>query len=573
MTDSYKFTNNIQNVLKYIGTNFVKTTNRTEYTGDISIRGKGLNFVEAIIKGYSSFTIKYASSLPQASTVTNTTLTTDVYIRKLDATSDYTQMTDANITSFDSTTTEINYSKLITGDLLTELNNIKNAYTFLSDTNLSTWKSTSTPSFNVSNYRVVDSTKKSHIPYNNTTVKLSIETVLGPLNNFDFVQNDIFMIRRMLLLYELMTNIYISMYLYEKYTPPVSAGPGDRPRARGVDVSSKYITNISNTANILININKNFSISTNETPTERSNIIKNLNKNIQKYKTNSDTINDLDDTVRNQKMELASNQSTYKGARMTTSNTSKYDKIIMSIYIISIIAVVAIAISPLEKASRLILCGGILVVILLLAVILNNRYNKATEGFEVEDEEDEEEEVNTKEGFDNYYLPTPSSLSLGNTVADKTNLLAVYNQSFLSEALDYLNITVYLGALLQSNSTYSNINSTVQRELSYFNQMHDMIDNTNNKLTGAISITELEMITNSARATFFIHVGVILSIGIILYIASGDNPEYQPYLFGIVGLLLVFVIFAYLLKISKRVRTSPKQFYWDRPTNITILDS
>jgi len=216
---------------------------------------------------------------------------------------------------------------------------------------------------------------------------LSIETVLGPLNNFDFVQNDIFMIRRMLLLYELMTNIYISMYLYEKYTPPASPG---------VDVSSKYITNISNTANILININKNFSISTNETPTERSNIIKNLNKNIQKYKTNSDTINDLDDTVRNQKMELASNQSTYKGVRMTTSNTSKYDKIIMSIYIISIIAVVAIAISPLEKASRLILCGGILVVILLLAVILNNRYNKATEGFEVEDEEDEEERKTRK---------------------------------------------------------------------------------------------------------------------------------------------------------------------------------
>jgi hypothetical protein len=147
-----------------------------------------------------------------------------------------------------------------------------------------------------------------------------------------------------------------------------------------------------------------------------------------------------------------------------------------------------------------------------------------------------------------------------------------YSYAFLTETLDYLNITLYLGIMLQSSQTYGSVNDTINREISYFRKMATMMDNTNNKLSGGASVNRLESIVGRQRVAFVVQLGVIIVLGMIAYVAMGDQTAYQPYIFAVVGLLVLLSVFIYMHNTTKYVRTDSTKFYWQRPTDLSVLD-
>jgi hypothetical protein len=117
------------------------------------------------------------------------------------------------------------------------------------------------------------------------------------------------------------------------------------------------------------------------------------------------------------------------------------------------------------------------------------------------------------------------------------------------------------------------MNDTLNREIGYFDQMKQMIDNNNNKLSGAASVNQLDAITSRARASFFIQLGVLIAIGVVAYIMLGDSPATQPYVFAVMGLLILLLVFIYIHEVSKHVRTDGQKFYWRQPSNLSVLDN
>ena len=559
--DTSVLINNIKNIIGYIGTTFVTDAQRTGYTSKV-LTG---TFVDAIVNGYSVFKTKYASSLP--ATVSGDVVAQNILYRSLiDIPSTpqekenklYKALDAAKLNEFNPATMELNYSKVLVAnsDLLKELNKVMNAYSFLTEKGITLYRSGNAPvpienylvnAQNITETTVNPADLNSSNPPDNSTSK-NIKDVIGSVSQFDFLNNDVFMIRRLLLMHVLLSNIYISMWLYEKNTNDTH--------------STNYLKNISNTANILINLNKNFSPSSDGSTSSNNSIINNLRKSINTYKNNTQTIDDVNRNVQDIKMSLISEDNIYNSGTVARRRTTRYEWITFAVYSIALLAIIAIAVYPLDKKIKLAILGGILAIMIVAALILYGLIGKRMEGF-----------VGSKEeGFANYYLINPSTFTTGQQNINKENLLNIYNNAFLSQANDYLNITLYLGVILQSSKTYGGINSTIQREISHYKQLQDMLGNTSNKYKEATSLTRLDTITSTARSRFFIYIGLTLALAIIAYVLVGDNIVYQPYIFAVAGLLIVLNILGYMYTISKHVRRDPSKFYWDRPSDIEKIN-
>ena len=562
--DTTTLTNNIQNIIKYIGTTFVSTGHKTDYTGTITAD----TFVNAITSGYSVFKTKYSSSLPTATDITGPVtqpITNQHILYKTLTVTEYSTLDSANkLSGFNPATMEINYSKLLTAnsDLLKELNRIRNAYSFLTESNLKLYKSRSgTTDIPISNYDVISNNNRL---VSTTTVTISainnanaaaytpagnIWAVLGDMKKFDFTTNDVFMIRRMLLLYELLVNIYISMWLYEQNADTTE--------------DAGYLTNISNTANILINLNKNFAPDSTQGDNASESILKDLNINIQDYKRYTQSINNVNDKVKDLKAAISINKNTYQIVSSKQKGASRYAWTLFTVYSIAVLAILVVAILNIEKPIKLMILAIIFVIMIISAVIIYNMLYKRIESFIGDDK---------KETFANFYLIDPTQFVTGSSSINKADLLTFYGNSFLSQANDYLNTTLYLGVILQSGRVYGGMNNTIKREINYYKKVQNMLGNTNKRIKNSEAILGINIIISSARVEFFIYLGIVLALTIIAYVIVGDNAVYQPYIFAIAGLFILLAIFKYLYAINKHVRRDPAKLYWNRPSYIDKLD-
>lgn len=567
MSDSYTIANQIKSVLRYIGDTFINSSQQTIYIGAISADdlstktdASQLNFVEALVKGYTDFKTRYSTSLPN--TVDSTVLD-KIMVRNLNQATYQPIGANLNPGTFSPTEMELNYSKVLTNvsgteGLLNTLNKIKNTYTFLSETVLR--KYTGGLPFYVSNY-AIDATNKSHIQItseNKTEFLNKIREIIGDVTTFDFIKNDVFMIRRLLLLYELMANIYISMYLYEKAA--LTNGISD-------SLKTGLNNNLSNAGNVLINLNQNFTFTSDDnTPSVRTSIVKTLNNSIQKYNASSKSINQLDENVKELKITLNNNNYLLESGLSLRKTASKYEKIVRIILIVSVIAIVSVAIIPFEKTVKLYMSGAIFIFIIVSAVLLDWLYRRRIEGFE-----------DIKENFyvcsTGGLLPNTANAMVGCSIAEVNTILLTYNQSYLSEMLKFLNITIYIGVILQSNKSYVGMDSAIQREINYFNQMQNMIDNSNNKVYNNSMIARFDALISTARVTFFISLAIIITASVMAFIIIGEDKRYQPFIIAVAGLLLVIIVMKYLYDTMRRVRSDPSKFYWKEPTDIDKLST
>lgn len=549
MSKDYTIATEIKNTIAYIGETFVDPNNSTPYLGqglkNVNIGAKSdseLNFVEAIVKGYDSFKARFASSLPTSATADTIS---KIMMKNLDG-NEYKVLAED---TFSPTNTEINFSKVLNtnGDLLNILNKIKNTYTFLQDETLK--KYSSGVPFMVSNY-ALDENNHSHMMVDNagkTQFLAKINAVVGDMSKFDYIKNDVFIIRRLMLLYELMANIYISMHLLDI---AVENGVTDQ------EVISSLSWIISNTGSILINLNKNFIFTSDETVPARSKIVNTMNQKAQEVRASSDQINALDDQVRNLKMALANNKNLYSSGRHNSGKAMLYEKVVLGIFIASLVVIIAISWAPIEKSTKLLVDSVVLVVLIVSAYIVDYLYRTKIEGF-----------------VGGAGLPGGTKqLNVGITRDQKNTLMASSNNTYQNEAENFLSVSIYLGLMLQSGRTYSGIDASMKREISYFTQMARLVENTNDKVANAAALTRMDAMTSAARITFFVSLGIVLGGTIIAYIMVEENIKYQPYIIGVAGLLILLVAVRYVFEISRRVRNDASKFYWNKPSGISKLD-
>lgn len=576
-TSDYAISLDIQNVLQYIGNTFIKPDNITKYLGSkndidgfINTNDTNINFIQSLLKGYVSFKTRYANSLPaidmssaNMATISINTLISRIMVRDISKSSNL-YVDGSNIvtstSSFLPRTMEINFSKLINetgGDisLLNELNSIRATYSVLSDENIKKYKSR--VPFNVAGYIVysVDNKNISDLSINpenpsdieglNSVIRSVISNNLDGIDNFDFTNNDVFVIRRLMLLYELLTNIYISMYLYDK---AVDAGVSN-------DLQTKVLNIVTNTSRILISLNNNVKFNNDTGDLSRATIIQNVRNSISSYKENSTKITDTDNKIRDLKISLMRNKNIYENGKNDRKRMANYEKITIVMFVISLLLIISFAVSPIDRTIKIATCSSVLVLLIISAVILDMSYNKHIEG------------------FNTYYLPDPNVFNSGADVSKKDNMLSLYNQMFHAEALDYLYNTIYLTNLLQTNRAYTTIDASIRREAKYFTEMQSLIENSNNKLAKYSANIYLDAAISSARVTFFVSLGIVIAAAVIAYVMIGDNLQYQPIILGVTGFIIFLILLRYLVEVSKYVRTDPSKFYWKQPQDNKALNN
>lgn len=543
----YTIANEIKNTIIYIGKTFIDPSRGTIYLGKLDstslerkTNSRELNFVEALLKGYVSFKARFATSLPEN---VSANMFQQIMIRNLDN----KVYRPIGSDSFSPTNTEINFSKILvpSSELLTILDKIKNTYTFLQDEVLKNYTA-GTP-FVVSNY-VVDDKNTSHIKITSDLKSgflSEIAEIIGDMSSFDFVKNDVFMIRRLMLFYELLTNIYIAMYLYDISVEKGAAG----------DISKNLLKVISDTGNILINLNKNFIFTSDEDVPTRSRIVSNINKKAQTMNTSSSEMNTLDERVRDLKMMLSNNNNLFLSGLSKKGKAKFYEKMVLGIFIASLIVIVAVSWSPIVKTTKLLINSVVLLVLLVSAYIADYLYRRKIEGFVGE--------------------LLPGGMEQGNvgTIKDQKNLLMEsFENTYKAEGLNFLSISIYLGLMLQSGRTYNSMDAAMKREISYFTQMAYLVDNTNEKVYNATFLTRMDALTSAARISFFVSLGIVIGGTIMAFLIIDQNLKYQPYILGISGLLIILITARYMHEISKRVRNDPSKFYWAKPDNVSKIE-
>jgi hypothetical protein len=137
----------------------------------------------------------------------------------------------------------------------------------------------------------------------------------------------------------------------------------------------------------------------------------------------------------------------------------------------------------------------------------------------------------------------------------------------MTEVSTYLDNTLLLTSLLDTNKAYNNMNLSMERELDYYNDIVLQLNNTQSKINKTYFSSYINTIDTSALLQLFQILTIIIAGTATTFVLTEDidNSSLKNWIAGIAGTLSVFAFVIYMLEISSRVRTDPTKIYWAEP--------
>lgn len=359
---------------------------------------------------------------------------------------------------------------------------------------------------------------------------------------------DLFVVRRLLLLYTLMSNFYIAMTVYDRmYTASATAEPA---AARNL---------LSLTYQNLVELNRNVvrSGSKDDNSDSVNAISDSVNARIQDFYRMGKNINKLGEETTQKKTELRDDLVRMKTTGEVKDRSARYA--IATIVLASVVAVVlafllAIPSTPLVKVAG---TAAVLLLASLLTLAIRKLYDD-----------------NVPEAFADapgalvYNLPDyPGGLAASN----KTQIMTYYESAFARQVSEYLSNTIYLALLLQSHRAYGNVNFSMGKEERYYTDAVDQIQTQRVKVTDTTALLRLDQITERARMTLALSVLIIVSAAAFaVMLLRLRFPTLVPIALIVAGVALAMALFFYIMDTNARVRTNGAHRYWQQPDLRTI---
>jgi hypothetical protein len=253
---------------------------------------------------------------------------------------------------------------------------------------------------------------------------------------------------------------------------------------------------------------------------------KRLEQTTNNYNTHLDTIDNLDVQLEDLKEDVVKE----KSIKATNSNILNKNTVVYYVFLVLFIILACVLLYALqhqEDSKSKLYVGGVLVtsiVAMILIYFLNMSY--------------------LKEGFATAQPVTSASL----------NELIV----------TYLTDTVNIALLNKSDSTYKSVMHVVNKEIDRYDGINKQL-----KLEAAgTNDIQVDDYRNARvlqyRVYLLLQLMIILSIAMFIYLYTGENVL----LFGIVLLLVLFVIYLYIMNSHGMVHTDAKKIYWGEPSII-----
>lgn len=252
---------------------------------------------------------------------------------------------------------------------------------------------------------------------------------------------------------------------------------------------------------------------------------KRLEQTTNNYNTHLDTIDNLDVQLEDLKEDVVKE----KSIKATNSNILNKNTVVYYVFLVLFIILACVLLYALqhqEDSKSKLYVGGVLVtsiVAMILIYFLNMSY--------------------LKEGFTTHSATTGSLNEL---------------------IVTYLTDTVNIALLNKSDSTYKSVMHVVNKEIDRYDGINKQL-----KLEAAgTNDIQVDDYRNARvlqyRVYLLLQLMIILSIAMFIYLYTGENVL----LFGIVLLLVLFVIYLYIMNSHGMVHTDAKKIYWGEPSII-----
>lgn len=349
-----------------------------------------------------------------------------------------------------------------------------------------------------------------------------------------FGNTDLFMVRRVLRMYELLANIYIADIILSAKTTS--------------DTSAMNLAALCYLLLVYANLNISRDIETDdeESVTDLTALV---SDRMRTFQQDAVDINVLDASVSSLKMNLKANDEKLSSRRNMDKMSITFMWITLAVMLVVVLVSVGVFFAPLDKTRKLTIVGITFAVAIITSVIVHLVYNKKVEGFYA----------------DGAAAQSPSRFR---TAASANALLSAMDKHVevsVDTANDYLTNSIQLALLVSTYRTYGNINFSMMKEKTHYKNTETQMVTTNDKLLQASNALARKQAQQKARIMYFIYLMIIVTLSILALIAANEMVMVQKLVLGIAGVLILTITVMYFMETSGRVHTAGKQYYWAQP--------
>jgi membrane protein YdbS with pleckstrin-like domain len=364
-----------------------------------------------------------------------------------------------------------------------------------------------------------------------TTLKTSIASLMSyyiPFSIFNTPNFNPFVARRLIHLYIIMFHFNTAITYYTAYYA----------------ISGNTFTSTPALLDALFKLLEYANINVTDQDGTFNEIVTAVQKRAAKYNTSQQQITKLDGSLSSLKDDIAKNSNNLNSRLQYQEKVKKYQTAAIVMLAIISAGAAVLFITPLEYKQKI--SGGAMLVILavLTAFILQYQNNKTT----------------LHEGF--VYDTAGGVKSLTKSGVTWTDASSEYSTQMQNEALKYLDNTLLLTTTLDSYHIYGNVNTALDKEQSFFSDSVTSLTMKDTNMKDVYNISYMDQIRFSALMNLSISLSLIIAVTVTISLALEGYPELRKYVM-IIGLILAIIaVIIYILEISSRVHTHPKQRYW-----------
>lgn len=365
------------------------------------------------------------------------------------------------------------------------------------------------------------------------------------LPQFDDSRTSRIVIRRLLLLYELLATYYIAGFIKNANMTASSTATENVTQKKAtalINLVYEYITNYNR--NIIRNDNgKNF---IGGLSTEVAN-------QFSTYAANTNSLTRLGNTMKDNQYTLKSNISTMNAQKKVDEKTKLYKYIALVIFIIVLLACVVVYVIPLDGKKKILAAltvGSVGIVTIMIFLFI---YSQNVEQFQASN-----------------LLQDPYKYAGGISILDNSDFQADLGIVAVSFANDYLANTIQIALMIQTYVGYGNINFALSKDITRYNDINTQLTTSSVKINSATNIYTLNKYSNRAFVSLVVTIGILAALTVATLVMTNNHPGLKVWILVASGFILFLAIVFYMLDTSARVRTSASKKYWGTP-NLTGL--
>lgn len=284
-------------------------------------------------------------------------------------------------------------------------------------------------------------------------------------------------------------------------------------------------------------------------PTVYTTLLQITQDRVTEYSKSTNTITNLNNSVRKEKTQLVSNEEKIAAQNKTVALVKKYEIVAITVLCIVLALSCGLIIYPLEYTKKL--TFGLLIVLFAIvsSFTISMLFNKSN--------------ISTVETF--YTADTSASTN----DALSTNINNSNNQFYGLVVAYFTNIINNTNAL-QSYNLYGNVNYALQKEQNYYNDTNKGLINVNSRMDSIYKISFLDQTQKTALMNFLLSVSIISAATVMAYVAIEKYQNIAKYVLAFGLFLIAIALILYILEVTQRVRTDGNKIYWGAPTSDTL---